>query len=175
MMMKFKSSLLMTVLGCALVSGVQAQSCHDGLTETTIIDNFTLLSNGLAQDKTTGLMWMRCAYGQTWDSVNSTCTGNAVELTWQDALQASEQMTEGGYTDWRLPNVKELATIVEKRCTDPAVNATLFPATPADNFWTSTTVTGSGSWAWSVAFYNGRNNTKEKLLDVHARFVRFAQ
>lgn len=177
--MNLKTTLLTAALGLTLplVShGVQAaQTCHEDLTETTIIDNFTLLSNGLAQDKATGLMWMRCAYGQTWDSTNSTCTGTAVQITWQDALQASELATDGGYSDWRLPNVKELATIVEKRCVDPAVNATVFPSTAADNFWTSTTVSDEHSWAWSVAFYNGRNNTKEKLLDVRARFVRYAQ
>lgn len=173
--MKMKQNFLVAMMGGLLATGVQAQTCHDGLTETNVVDNFTVLSNGVVQDKNTGLMWMRCAYGQIWDSTNSTCTGTPVQITWQDALQASEQETLGGYSDWRLPNVKELATIVEKRCTDPAVNATLFPATPADNFWTSTTVVDSASWAWSVAFYNGRNNTKEKLLDVHARFVRYAQ
>lgn len=177
--MNFKTKLIVTSLAMTLplVVGAAnaAQTCHEDLTATTVTENFTLLTNGLAQDKTTGLMWMRCAYGQTWDSTNSTCTGTAVQITWQDALQASEASTYGGYTDWRLPNVKELATMVEKQCVDPAVNATIFPATAADNFWTSTTVNDEPSWAWSVAFYNGRNNTKEKLLDVRARFVRYAQ
>ena len=174
--MNVKTTLLAVSLGLTLPLAAQAaQTCTEDLTETTATTNLTLLSNGLAQDKTTGLMWMRCAFGQTWDSTNSTCTGTAVQITWQDALQASETATYGGYSDWRLPNVKELATMVEKRCVDPAVNATVFPATAADNFWTSTTVNDEHTWAWSVAFYNGRNNTKEKLLDVRARFVRYAQ
>jgi hypothetical protein len=169
------TSILLTC-GCVFTgSALAASTCYDTLTETTIIDNFTLLSNGLVQDKNTGLMWMRCAHGQTFDSTNSTCTGSPVQITWQDALQLSETINDGGYTDWRVPNAKELATIVEKRCVDPSVNEIVFPATSAENFWSSTTVVGTETSAWSVAFYNGKNNTKDKLLDLHVRFIRYAE
>lgn len=168
---RFGFLLVATVLS----QTVQAQTCYDGLTETTPVDNFTQLSNGLVQDKITGLMWTRCPYGQSWDSVNSTCTGTAVQITWQDALQLSTSISDGGHSDWRLPNIKELATIVEKRCVDASVNATLFPATAPENFWTSTTVVGNESAAWAIAFYSGKNNTKEKLLDLYVRFVRYAE
>lgn len=164
------------LLGSGLMgTSAMAQTCYDGLTATTPVDNFTQLSNGLVQDKITGLMWTRCAYGQSWDNANSTCTGSAVKITWQDALQLSETINDGGHSDWRIPNIKELATIVEKACVDASVNATLFPATSPENYWSSTTVTGSESSAWAIAFYSGKNNTKEKLLDLHVRFVRFAE
>jgi hypothetical protein len=173
--MKSITKLILTA-GCLFSGAVSAAStCYDSLNETNVIDNFTLLSNGLAQDQVTGLMWMRCAYGQSWDSANSTCTGTPVQITWQDALQLSTTLSDGGYSDWRLPNVKELATVVEKRCVNPSVNEVLFPATSPENFWTSTTVVGTESSAWSIAFYNGKNNTKDKLLDLHVRFVRYAE
>ena len=120
-------------------------------------------------------MWSRCAYGQTWDSANTTCTGTASQITWQDALQASVNASDGGYTDWRVPNVKEIATIVEKSCVEPSLNEAVFPASSSENFWTATTVMGTDTAAWGVAFYIGNINTKEKLLDLHVRFVRFAQ
>lgn len=169
------SKLLVVAAAGLLSSNVAAQTCYDTLTATSLVENFSLLSNGLAQDKTTGLMWMRCAYGQSWDNTNSTCTGSPQQITWQDALQASVSVSDGGYTDWRLPNVKEIATIVEKSCVDPSLNETVFPASSSENYWTSSTVVGDASYAWGMAFYNGRNNTKEKLLDLHVRFVRYAE
>ncbi len=172
-----KLNRLNALVLCAIVStnAAAAQVCYESLTETTPVDNFSQLSNGVVQDKTTGLMWTRCAYGQTWDSTNSTCTGNAVKITWQDALQLSKNINDGGHSDWRLPNIKELATIVEKRCVDASVNSVLFPATSPENYWTSTTVSGNEGSAWSIAFYSGKNNTKDKLLDLHVRFVRYAE
>ena len=162
-------------LAVALLSSTAvAQTCGD-LTETTPVANFSVQSSGVVQDTTTGLMWMRCAYGQTWDATSSTCTGSPVQITWQDALQLSATVSFGGFSDWRLPNVKELSTIVEKMCVDPAVNATLFPATKSENFWTGSTYVDNQTRAWSIAFYNGKNNTKDKLQDMYVRFVRYAE
>ncbi|MFT5164077.1 MAG: hypothetical protein ACI9FJ_002677 [Alteromonadaceae bacterium] len=169
------SNQLFVLAGCLFSSLSFAQTCYDTLTETTATTNFTIVANGLTQDNSTGLMWTRCSFGQRWDAANSTCTGAPASITWQDALQQSESIAEGGHSDWRLPNIKELATLVEKRCVDPAINLTVFPATSAENYWTGTTVNDENTWAWGMAFYNGRNNAKEKLLDLHVRFVRFAK
>ncbi|MFT4927819.1 MAG: hypothetical protein ACI8WB_003933 [Phenylobacterium sp.] len=152
-----------------------AQTCYTTLTTTTPTANFTIVSNGMTLDTITGLMWTRCSYGQTWDATNSTCTGSPSSITWQDALQLSTTVTYGGHSNWRLPTVKELATIVEQSCVDPSINQTIFPATSAENYWTGTTVNDENTWAWGMAFYNGRNNNKEKLLDLHVRFVRYAE
>lgn len=166
---------LLIAVGLLTSSVASGQTCFTELTTTTATANFSIIANGLVQDTVTGLMWMRCSYGQTWDNTNSTCTGSPASITWQDALQLSPGITEGGFSDWRIPSVKELATIVEKSCVDPSVNITIFPATSAENYWTSTTVNDENTWAWGMAFYNGRNNTKEKLLDLHVRFVRYSQ
>jgi hypothetical protein len=174
MKVKSMNKVIMTGLCLLSTAALGVQTCFDTLNETNVIDNFTQLNNGLVQDNITGLMWTRCAYGQTWDNTNLTCLGTPVQITWQDALQLSTTITDGNYSDWRLPNVKELATIVEKRCVEPSVNAILFPATSAENFWSSTTATSDATRAWAIAFYNGKNNTKEKLVDLHVRFVRFA-
>lgn len=171
--MKLKHLILLAV-GCSS-NAFAVQTCYDELFETTAVANFTVLSNGLVQDKNTGLMWTRCAYGQTWDETNTTCTGTPAKVTWQNALQLSANLEMGGHSDWRLPNVKELASIVERKCVDPSVNATLFPNTASENYWTSTTVAADPSAAWAVAYYNGKNNTKDKLVDVHVRFVRYAE
>lgn len=173
--MKLSNKLLLAVFGGALSTTAVAQTCFSELTETSSTAKFNIGATGLVEDKTTGLMWSRCTYGQTWDQNNNTCSGSPVSITWQDALQLSATMTEGGFSDWRLPNVKELATIVEKACVDPAVNATVFPASLPENYWTSTTAMDDTTTAWAVAMYNGKNNAKDKLQDLHVRFVRFSQ
>jgi hypothetical protein len=55
-------------------------------------------------------MWKQCAEGLS----GATCqTGSAQTFTWANALAHAEASTFANYTDWRLPNVKELSSLVE--------------------------------------------------------------
>lgn len=170
-MMTFASAL---AAGMLFSAGSQAQTCYESsITATTPTDNFTVTAVGVVKDNTTGLIWSRCAHGQTWNNATSACDGQSAEVTWQEALLIANSSTLGGFNDWRIPNAKELATVVEKMCVDPSSNNTLFPSTPSANFWTSTTVFDDNASAWAVTFTTGRNNTKQKLLDLNLRLVRF--
>ena len=81
-------------------------------------------------------------------------------LTWTGALAYAEALTLGGYSDWRLPNVKELQTLVDLTratatgtTTAPCLNRILFPAATATAHWTSTSVkSASLTSAWLVEF-----------------------
>ena len=86
-------------------------------------------------------------------------------LSWTSALAYAEGLTLGNYHDWRLPNVKELQTLVDYTLATatttngllPCLNRTLFPNAPATAYWTSTSVqTAAPSQAWLVEF--GINN-----------------
>lgn len=100
---------------------------------TTPTDQFIDNRNGTVSDKKTGLMWKRCSEGQSW--TGTTCTGEVSGYSWQGALRYVRSMnTLGGFAgkkDWRLPNIKELQSIVEMQCTEPAANLKVFPATPS--------------------------------------------
>lgn len=65
-------------------------------------------ADGTAKDIETGLMWMRCSVGQEWDG--KTCTGEAKEFTWEAAQEA--RVNFAGYSDWRMPTVDELRTLI---------------------------------------------------------------
>ncbi len=170
-----KLTKLLMVSGLMMAFGSQAQTCYTpSILETTPTANFEVIAPGVIKDNSTDLVWSRCVLGQSWNASTSTCDGTGVQLTWQEALQQSADSTLGGYTNWRLPNAKELATIVEKSCVDPSVNLLLFPAAPPENHWTSTTVADTHTSAWGVVFNTGRNSTKEKSLDLYVRLVRFA-
>ncbi|MDH5219047.1 MAG: DUF1566 domain-containing protein, partial [Gammaproteobacteria bacterium] len=38
--------------------------------------------------------------------------------------------------NWRIPQLAELASIVERKCKSPRINQALFPNTPKGRFWT---------------------------------------
>ncbi len=117
-----------------------AQSCDVSLYPlSTPATRFTDNGDGTVTDQESKLMWMRCAVGQAW--AKGTCSGGAAALTWQGALDAARAINKSGtlfFSDWRLPQLPELAGIAERQCKNPRINLAVFPATPPATFWTAT-------------------------------------
>ncbi|MFI3157168.1 MAG: DUF1566 domain-containing protein [Methylococcaceae bacterium] len=130
-----------------------AQFCNYNIGADAPDSRYTTNANGVVIDKKTGLTWMRCALGQIWN--NATCTGSGQSYHWQDALQAAENTVFAGFDDWRLPTQKELQSIIENRCNEPAINLTAFPNATSDRFWSSSFYTGYTGYAWIADFDNG--------------------
>jgi hypothetical protein len=128
---------------------------------------------GTVTDLATGLMWQQ--------------TDSGIPMDWESALGYCENLEYAGYDDWRLPNAKELQSIVDYTQAPDAQNPAqqgpaidpIFDVTETESwFWTSTTLLesppnlGSGSQAVYVAFgqafgvFNDPqgNNT---LINVH--------
>lgn len=162
-------ALLLVLL--SLPAGLAAaQSCQDAIRATAPGANFSLRSDGTARDNTTGLIWMRCSLGQTWDG--KTCSGEAATFAWAAALPAAQRHAFAGYSDWRIPNKNELESIVEERCISPAINVTTFPATPLGYFWTASPYAGLAHAAWSIDFGYGSVNASVKSGSIYLRLVR---
>jgi hypothetical protein len=112
---------------------------------------YVINDNGTVIDKITGLMWKKCSEGQTGDECKNELT---VTYTWQLALQQAKKNNDikfAGYSDWRVPNIKELFSIMENQCT-PGINLTVFPNTPPlqgsfvqTQFWSSTPQRDTGA------------------------------
>ncbi|GAA0856708.1 DUF1566 domain-containing protein [Aliiglaciecola litoralis] len=166
--MKHIQWLGMTLLAATL--NVNAQNCVSEIVDTTPDIRFIDNGDGTVTHETTGLMWMQCSIGQTWS--NGNCVGDAAQLNWQEALQTAHGFEIASLDGWRLPNVKELASLTERKCVRPAINTTMFPNTAADDYWTSTPSLSDPQRAWVVAFFNSSNSIKQKNLFVFARLVR---
>ncbi|MDU0355834.1 DUF1566 domain-containing protein [Paraglaciecola aquimarina] len=159
------------ILGCLFWSfAAMSQTCLVDFDAATQEEEFLDNGDGTATDLSLGLMWMRCSLGQTWQ--NETCEGDASELSWQQALQAAHGYQYADKLGWRVPNIKELASLTERKCVRPAINELFFPNTPSDDFWTSTPSVMDHERAWVVAFFNSSNSIKDKKLFVFTRLVR---
>jgi hypothetical protein len=107
-------------------------------------------------DARTTLIWRRCPEGMTWNG--STCAGVASYSTQEAALRLAVSEAARTGVAWRLPNVKELASIADRSQAAPAIDALVFPATPAETvaaFWTSTPYRQDPRIGFFVNFNNG--------------------
>lgn len=160
---------VMCVLVCIGVPMAAAgQVCRtDSIPASTPDSRFTVHGNGTVTDKKTGLMWKVCSEGRNWRA--GACAGILHSFDWQDALDHAQSVRYLGYSDWRLPNMKELSSIVEYQCYNPSINLSIFPRTPARSFWSSSPSDDT------VNFYFGGSSTTSKDYSAYVRLVRGGQ
>ncbi len=130
--------------------------------------------DGTVTDTATGLTWQKADSGKG--------------LNWAQALKYAENLEQAGHSDWRLPNAKELQSIVDyNRCPDVTNSAAIdpiFEVTPIKNeggqkdypfYWTGTTHVGQAAGSQGVYVAFGRalgfmgppNSNRKELMDVH--------
>lgn len=79
------------------------------------------------------------------------------------------------YTDWRLPTIQELISLVDYSRDNPAINTDLFPDTQASYYWSSTTNAYDPSNAWIMSFNYGAVYGYYKDHGYYVRAVRAGQ
>lgn len=118
-------------------------------------NDFTDNGDGTITDNATGLMWMQ--------------DDNGEGVSWEDALSYAEDFEYAGYSDWKLPDAKELQSLIDysrsPETSDSAAIDELFNCTQIANesgaddypfYWTGTTfcsrATSEGGSAVYVSF-----------------------
>jgi len=96
--------------------------------------------NGTVVDTTTGLMFQ---------------VSETRPMTWEEALRYCEDLSLGGYSDWRLPNVRELLSIVKFKEQGPCIDEKWFPGARPGIYWSSTTFERAPNMSWVVDFSKG--------------------
>ena len=116
--------------------------------------------NDTISDSITGLMWIK----------NGTGPGcnNGVPLLWSDAVTFCSSLNTSNYanhTDWRLPTIGELQSIINIGKIGPAIGdyntSGQLPwiNIPSAEFWSSTTYAGVTAYAWFFSSNTGANDS----------------
>lgn len=181
--MSFQACCLGLVWMLQSVGMAQTVLCENNIPASNPDAVYTDHGNGTVTDTRTGLMWKQCVEGLSGEECQ---TGSAQLFTWYDALAQAEVSTFAGYTDWRLPNIKELTGLVEDCRINPAININRFPNTPlfyTQNItntviyqWSGSPVTNLSLSAWVVHFGPGVVYRTLRGFHPHAaRLVRGGQ
>ena len=170
-----QGGLWLTLL--AMSYAVQAQTCQpESIPASTPNSQLQDNGDGTITDTKTGLIWKRCLEGQ---SGSDCASGSAEAFTWQQALQRAQTVNSSGgfagFSDWRLPTIKELSSLVEHQCVDPAINLTRFPNASNHWLWSSSAVAGISNYARLVSFSYGRTDWDSKSVSSRLRLVRSGQ
>lgn len=120
--------------------------------EGRFVDN----GDGTVTDTCTGLMWQQ-----------GTAPG---VYKWQNALKYCDSLTLGNHSDWRLPNVRELRSIVDYGRIKPSIDP-VFSASSV-SYWSSTTAADLPSYAWFIDFLVGIGLGDGKSNSKYVRAVR---
>ncbi len=94
-------------------------------------------------------------------------------MRWESAIGYCEGLTLEGYSDWRLPNINELTSIVDRSKVGPAI-VQGFENT-SSSYWSSTTLESSKNAAWYLYFYYGTVDYASKENSNYVRCVRDGQ
>jgi hypothetical protein len=116
---------------------------------------------GLVMDQVSGLVWERQVTGHAVASTGCTVNLTGILLCpWRYAIAHCAQSRLGGFSDWRLPNILELLSLIDFTVKEPQLDQTAFPQTPPESFWSSTRGPGAQlDLAHFVSFANGLEGT----------------
>lgn len=133
-------------------------------------DRFTYSANGAeVTDTSTGLTWRRCSEGQQFSY--DRCEGKATEHNFKGALALAKSRATRK-SAWRVPNIEELGTLVEKSGRPAAVDARAFPDTVANRYWSSSPHETEATQAMIVLFKDGHVFKYHRNNKAHVRLVR---
>ncbi len=125
---------------------------YAGTTNITMATKTDAHSNECVLDEATGLMWSRtvsASVGPTSNGLLPWTTNGSGEgiFTYATAANAASL---AGYTDWRVPNINELASLCDYT---NGINAVAFPVwDKANSYWTTTTRLATSTQAHFVIF-----------------------
>ena len=120
-------------------------------------------SGDVVSDSSTGLEWQ--------DDSDT----NGTRRTWQAAIDYCEDLSLESHNDWRLPNINELKTLIDRSKRNPAIKSEVFVYVKSSYYWSSTSIVGVEYIAWFVNFNNGDVFGAFKDNNNYVRCVRDGQ
>lgn len=142
----------------------------DGSYKAGAAPSYTRSAAGVVTDNVTTLEWQD-DYADNGGSIKQT--------TWQGAIDYCSGLgLDGG--GWRLPNMKELESIIDDGRYDPSIDTTVFSNTASSYYWSSTTYADPTdnpitSGVWDIDFEYGFSQDADKTDNVYVRCIRGGQ
>jgi hypothetical protein len=153
-----------------LYPGFVFGDCHTSKSKIHSTARFKL-NDGEALDLTTNLTWSRCSLGTTWKKETG-CIGTQQIMSLRDAKEYVQKLGKG----WRIPDIEELHSIVEKECSEPAINPAVFPDVKKSDegspYWSITRMDKLPTLFYYVDFMNGQVDTHSDGFVMAVRLVR---
>lgn len=120
---------------------------------------FDNLMGGHVTDQVTGLVWQK--------------SDDDSKKNWNEAWDYCQnlEMPPGLWTDWRLPSIDELMSIVDYGAHFPAINSVFWGTEPL-HYWSADTVPDNMPGAWTVNFQTGIVDIQSKSANWYVRCVR---
>jgi len=113
-------------------------------------------ADGTATDLLTGLTWLKQLYRDS--------------ITWEQALGYADTFSAAGYSDWRLPNIKELQSLSDQNLILPCISSKVLSFTGNRKFWSSTTLPNQSVSAWyldsryGITTYSAKTRRNDAVL-----------
>lgn len=172
----WKAGLLAVLLAASGLAQAE-QACKTGhIAATAPPSRYRQTGDGSVVDTKTGLMWRTCLEGVSGKSCGE---GTPLALTWAEALAYAPTFNrEGGFAghrDWRLPNIRELSSLIELQCAAPAINLAVFPNAAPVEVWSSSPSRFHSHYSWLVDFGTGAFTYGERIGPKAIRLVRDAR
>jgi len=124
----------------------------------------TIAGDDIVFDRATGLMWARDG--------NAAGCNNGLTINWSNAITYANGLTFASFSDWRLPNALELVCLCKFDVWNPSIDATIFPNTRGNPYWTSTTRPDVTANAYMINFWGATLGTNAKDNTSWVRCVR---
>ena len=157
-----------------------AGSGQDGQLQAGSTPSYTDNGNGTITDNVTKLMWEKLSDDGSIHDKDSTYFGMSAGIAKANTLNGA---AFAGHTDWRLPNRRELASIVDLGRQNPSANpvfhtgcvggCTILSCSCTKNtiYWTSSTYIGYSLASWKVIFQDGDIYAGNRAGESHAARV----
>jgi hypothetical protein len=184
-------------VSCYDAGAIALNNAQDGMvgrdanvaTNTNVDGNlgfsYSSVAGGCVLDNVTGLMWeVKTTDGGLRDK-------NKIYTNYSAAYDPSSQFGTAtdasgyvadvnatnlcGYSDWRLPTVDELQSIVDYGVTAPTIGTIWFPNTQPSNFWSASPYVGHPEWGWFGNFLGGKVGYYTRSTTYYVRLVRAGQ
>ena len=133
---------------------------YNGATQTLeVLRYFKDNGDDTVTDERTGLMWQQDDDGK--------------EYTHKSAIRFCENLSLAGFSDWHLPDIDALKTLLWKeKASRPYIDTAFFPSARSNWYWSSSVHVSKSDKAWSVDFFNGNVSWHYQAYEHYVRCVR---